>query len=154
MTLGRIREPTKLKKNSDQLNNVYVHVHVHVYRKIDSYSHFVTMPSRHTRLPRKRAESERGVTCLAPKLPSNPTKKSSNCLPYTLSTVITNSLTARWWKNTCTYTWLNMIHVVMYKWICTRFYMNTCTCIWVYTNTCTFIVTKLLDQNDQDKHVL
>jgi len=40
------------------------------------YLHFVTIPSTHTKLPRKREVSVLGVTCLFPKLPSKATKNS------------------------------------------------------------------------------
>lgn len=58
--------------------------------------HLVTIPSTHTRLPRKRALRERGVTCLLPKLPSKPTWNSSNCLVNVASIEDTKSFSARW----------------------------------------------------------
>lgn len=58
--------------------------------------HLVTIPSTQTRLPRNRALSVRGETCLFPKLPSNPTWNSSNCLAYVASIEATKSFRALW----------------------------------------------------------
>ena len=62
--------------------------------------HLVMMPSRQTRLPRLLAFRVLGVTCLPPKLPSNPMKKSSVSLAYVASIEPTNSFKALWKADT------------------------------------------------------
>ena len=53
-----------------------------------------------TRLPRFLLLRVLGVTCLLPKLPSNPTKKSIVSLAYVASIEPTNSLSAFWKADT------------------------------------------------------
>lgn len=62
--------------------------------------HFVTIPSTHTKLPKKRDVRVLGVTCLFPKLPSNAIKKSIFCFAYSVSMLATNCFNA-FWKAWC-----------------------------------------------------